>query len=95
MLNFIAALTFQQTGNEARTSAEKHAAYEKAVVHYTEAIELKPDFLDAYANLGIVYHDMGEFHKTLENYDAAIELNPNRADLLLLSWTCLSNEKGL
>ena len=77
---FYSGLTFQNTGNEAKHPEEKQTAYEKAIVHYTDALERKPDLLEAYVNLGRVYSNIKEMDKVLENYDTAIRLDPNYAD---------------
>jgi tetratricopeptide (TPR) repeat protein len=46
---------------------------------YTKAIELKPDFLEAYINRGVAYNDLREYEKALHDHDKAIELKPDDA----------------
>ena len=41
---FHKGLTSQNRGAAAQSRTEKQVWYEKAVVHYTDALELKPDF---------------------------------------------------
>jgi len=53
--------------------------YEAAILRYTVAIRLKPDFPDAYNNRGIVYRKTGDYQAAILNYDAAIRLKPNYA----------------
>ena len=55
----------------------RRGKYEKAVEEFKKAIELKPDYGDAYHNLANVYHQIGKDDLALENYQKALELNPN------------------
>ena len=41
--------------------------------------ELAPNHNFAYANLGVVFHDLGEFENSRKAYDYALVLNPNDA----------------
>ena len=49
---------------------------QKALEDYDKAIELAPDYANAYLERGILYHNLGEFPKALRDYDKKIELNP-------------------
>ena len=42
---------------------------------YTKAIEVNPDFLDAYINRGLVNNELGEYKESIKDYDKAIELD--------------------
>ena len=42
---------------------------------YTKAIEVNPDFLDAYINRGLVNNELQDYDKSLEDYNRAIELD--------------------
>ena len=42
---------------------------------YTKAIELSPDFLDAYINRGLVNNELQDYESSLKDYDKAIELD--------------------
>ena len=77
---FYSGLTFQNTGDGAETPEEKQIAYEKAITYYTEALEQKPDMLEAYLNRGIVYRDLDKVDEALENYNTAIQLDPSYKD---------------
>lgn len=44
--------------------------------HFTEAIRQKPDFLEAYINRGICYHDAGEHLKAIQDFDHALFIDP-------------------
>lgn len=58
---------------------EKLKWYERAIVHYTEALELKPDFPEGYNNRGSVYADAGDFDRAIRDHTVAIKLKPDYA----------------
>ena len=70
----------QKRGDAAQNWNEKLAWYERAVVHYTEALELKPDFPEGYNNRGSVYADAGDFDRAIKDHNTAIELKPDFAE---------------
>lgn len=51
----------------------------KQIELYTKAIELNPDFAEAYNNRGVAYKEKGDIPKAIEDYTKAIKLNPNYA----------------
>jgi tetratricopeptide (TPR) repeat protein/cellulose biosynthesis protein BcsQ len=53
---------------------------DSAVAFYTQAVELKPDFADAYRNRGLAYAKQGKFDRALEDYNKALELRPDYHD---------------
>ena len=69
----------QQKGNAAKSWKEKLKWYEKTVLYYTEALELKPDFPEGYNNRGTVYADAGDFDRAIEDHNMAIKLKPDYA----------------
>ena len=70
---------FQKRGDAAQNWNEKLTWYERAVVHYTEALELKPDFPEGYNNRGTVYADAGDFDRAIRDHNTAIKLKPDYA----------------
>ena len=76
---FYKGLTCQNRANSTKNPAEKQRASDKAVVHYTEAIGLNPEYARAYNNRGIVYADKGEVDKALQDCNTVVELNPEDA----------------
>ena len=48
----------------------------EAIAEYTKAIELKPNFVEAYNNRASVYTEMGEYDKAITDCTKAIELDP-------------------
>ncbi|RKU33758.1 hypothetical protein C6499_00745 [Candidatus Poribacteria bacterium] len=73
---FYSGLTFQKIGDDAETPEETQDVYQKAIAYYTEALEQKPDMLEAYLNRGTIYNDL-DIDEALENYNTAIQLDPN------------------
>ena len=53
----ISAETYLYRGNDKYKSGD----YKRAIVDYTQAIRLKPDYADAYYNRGIAKHDLGQY----------------------------------
>jgi len=51
--------------------------YDLAISDYTAAIELKPDYAEAYNNRGFAYYLKGDFARAISDYTRAIELRPN------------------
>ena len=74
---FYRGLTYQLKSDESKDSEEKQVAYEKAIGHYTRALELKPDLPEVYTNRGNVYRDIGKIDKAIEDYNSATYLDPN------------------
>ena len=58
---------------------EKLKWYERAIIHYTEALELKPDFPEGYNNRGAVYADAGDFDRAIRDHNTAIKLKSDYA----------------
>ena len=73
---FYRGLTYQLEGDESKDQT----AYEKAISHYTRALELKPDLPEVHTNRGNVYRCIDEIDKAIEDYNSATELNPNDAN---------------
>ena len=46
----------------------------EAIENYKKAIKAKPDFADAYNNLGTLFSDVARFDESMLNYKKAIEL---------------------
>lgn len=55
---------------------EAPAMREQAIEHLTEAIEIWPEYQDAYNNLGVVYIDMKRFNDALNVYTRTYEMFP-------------------
>jgi tetratricopeptide (TPR) repeat protein len=51
--------------------------YQKAVLNYKKAIELKSDYSDAYNNLGVTYGKTKQYDLARENFLKSLEYNSN------------------
>ena len=71
--------TCRKRADSVQSWNEKLKWYERAVVHYTEALELKPDFPEGYNNRGSVYADAGDFDRAIQDHNKAIKLKPDYA----------------
>ena len=74
--NLCRGIVCHQRGIDATIIKEKKEAYEKAINYYNEAIELKPDNIEAYSHRGAAYSDKGDYDRAIKDLNKAIELNP-------------------
>ena len=77
---FYRGFACQKRGAEATTSEERQKENEKSIEHYTLAIKLKPDFVEAYYNRGLAYKGKGEIERAIVDYTRAIDLKPDLAE---------------
>lgn len=54
--------------------------YKEAIVFFKRAIELNPDFSEAYYNLGIAYEKLGKHEDSVEALKKSIQLVPDNAN---------------
>jgi Flp pilus assembly protein TadD len=52
----------------------------EAISHYSEAVRIKPDFAEAYINLGIAYFGQGDVDKAISQFRCAISLAPRNSE---------------
>ncbi|MES2591410.1 MAG: tetratricopeptide repeat protein [Bacteroidota bacterium] len=50
--------------------------YEKSIEACKKAIELKPDYADAYSNMGAAYNQLKQWDKAIEACNKALKINP-------------------
>ncbi len=67
------AETFFENGHRKWTTGD----FEGAVADCTEAIRLRPDFVEAYSRRGTAYASLGNFKAAEADFNEAIRLNPN------------------
>ena len=77
---FYKGVTYQDRADSAGDPTEKQERYDKAIEHYTETINLNPEFAIAYVNRGNVYANKGAFDTAIQDYTKAIDLNPEFAE---------------
>ena len=54
--------------------------FDEAVEAYKTTIALKPDYVEAYSNMGVALRNQGKLDEAIEAYKKAISLRPNDAD---------------
>ena len=54
--------------------------FDEAIEAYKKSISLKPDFAEAYSNMGVALKNQGRFDEAIEAYKKSISLKPNDAD---------------
>ena len=69
--------------------------YDQAIADCTKAIEVDPNYHNAYDNRGVSYHKKEMYGKAIEDYSKAIELNPSYANSYynLSCNYCMQNDK--
>ena len=77
---FYKGVTCQERADSTKNLTEKQEWYDKAIVHYTEAINLNPEHVNAYNNRGVAYANKGEIDAAIQDYNKAIDLNPEDAE---------------
>ena len=77
---FYKGFAFQKRGDEATASEEKEKSYEEAINYYTKATQWKPNFAEAYYNLGMVFAITGDYNEAIAHFELTIRFNPNDAD---------------
>jgi len=71
--------TAQDFINSGNTYYDK-GDYDRAIVDYTQAIKLDPNYNDAYYNRGNAYFDKGDYNRAIVDYTQVIKLDPNNDD---------------
>ena len=54
--------------------------YDAAIDGYKQAIKIKPDYAEAYSNMGNALTDKGELDAAIDSYKQAIKIKPDYAD---------------
>ncbi len=72
-------VAYQKSGDEIKNPEEKDKSYQQAIEHFTNAIQLMPEFAEAYIDLGFAYFSKGDLDIAIDNYDKAIELDSQLA----------------
>jgi tetratricopeptide (TPR) repeat protein len=57
-----------------------NSQFDRAISDYSEAIQLNPNYADAYNNRGVIWHKKGDQDKAIADFNIAIQLNPNFAE---------------
>ena len=62
------------------TELMRKGDYKEAIVILKKAIDLNPDFPEAYYNVGISYEQLGKHKDAIEMFKKTIELSPDNAN---------------
>jgi Tfp pilus assembly protein PilF len=67
---------------EARTllawiESDIHGDFDAAIAQYEKVVQLKPDFPQAYNNLGVALKRKGELRRAAESFNKALQLKPD------------------
>ena len=54
--------------------------YAQAIVEFTNAIKINPDYADSYNKRGLVYYNQAQYEQSIKDYGIAIQLNPKYTD---------------
>ena len=54
--------------------------FDKAISQYEKAISLKPNYAEAYYNLGYSYHKLGQLDKAVRSYKKVVDIKPEYAE---------------
>jgi len=49
--------------------------------YFLKSIEIKPDFMYSYYNLGNLYYKKSDYYKALDYFNKAMEINPTNSDV--------------
>lgn len=66
--------------------------HDSAVAQYKRALELAPNYVDAYSNLAASLHKLGQLEQARHNYLKAIQLNPKDPDIYFNLGNVLQDE---
>jgi Tfp pilus assembly protein PilF len=61
-------------------NSEENGDFAAAIRHYSDAIELDPDWSDVYLFRGSVFAKQGNLDLAISDFSNAIQLNPHDAD---------------
>jgi tetratricopeptide (TPR) repeat protein len=51
--------------------------YDEALTHYDKALSLKPDYAEAWSNMGNTLSNLKRFDEALAHYDKALSIKPD------------------
>ena len=77
--NFAKGITYKEQADEAREPKEKNQKHQQAIKSFTEAINLMPQFAEAYSTRSFISRIEGDFDNAVADATKAIELNPMSA----------------
>ena len=79
-IEFSKGCIYNEKARETKDPKGKDETYRKAVVRFTKAIKLMPEFSQSYNNRGTIYDETNEYNAAIRDYTKAIEIQPDYAD---------------
>ena len=79
-IEFSKGCAYDEKARETEDSNEKDETYRKAVIQFTKAIKIMPEFPQSYNNRGTIYDETNEYDAAIRDYTKAIEIQPDYAD---------------
>ena len=77
---FVYAETAEEYFNRGYEYFKQHGNSDQVISDYTKAIEINPNYAEAYCKRGISYQCQGNVNQAISDYTKAIEINPNYAE---------------
>ena len=69
--------TLQKSLGDAYSDLEEHL---DAIASYKKAIQIKPDYAEAYWRIGYAYDELDQYQNAIASYKKAIQIKPDYAD---------------
>ena len=84
----VALVAFQQAQDATvkfnrAVELQQQGKLDEAAAEYRAALAIKPDYLEAQANLGVVLARLGRYDEAVAAYESALKLAPHSAPILL------------
>ncbi len=76
-------LTFTKLGFNRGNALRELLRLEEAIASYDKAIEIKPDYYDAWLNRGVALNQLLRLEEAIISYDKAVEIKPDYDDAWL------------
>jgi Flp pilus assembly protein TadD len=51
--------------------------FEEAIASYDKALQIKPDYHEAWSNRGVALMNLGQFEQAIASYDKALQFKPD------------------
>lgn len=68
--------------------------YEQAIAEFKKAIKIRPDFYQAYHNLGLAYASLNQYQEAKNSFEKTIQINPDSAETYKsLGKVCIALQK--
>ena len=76
-VKFCLGFDYEEQGDAAEAVREKHEAYEKAIDHYKDAIDLMPNFVIAHIGCGLVHARLGDLNSAFHYFNEVLDWQPD------------------